>query len=78
MNAIVSSPVLRWLLVCLLAISCLPLVAAEACAGPSLDAGSGTILHANVVWEFASDRSRMIQMSLVIVALGCAVMWWYR
>jgi nitrogen fixation-related uncharacterized protein len=28
--------------------------------------------------EIMGDRARMIQISLVIVALGCAVMWWYR
>ena len=36
------------------------------------------ILQANAVYEFASDRAHMIQISVVFVAVGCAVMWWYR
>jgi hypothetical protein len=39
---------------------------------------SGPMLQANIVWEFASDRGRMIQVSCVIVALGCAMMWWMK
>lgn len=37
-----------------------------------------SMLQANFVWEFAGDRSRMIQMSLVFVLLGCAMLWWKR
>ncbi len=48
-------------------------------SSPCGDAGSSTlILQANFILEFASDRTRLIQGSLGLVAFGCAAMWWYR
>ncbi|HZZ78709.1 MAG TPA: hypothetical protein VFE62_09335 [Gemmataceae bacterium] len=48
--------------------------ASSACAAET----SGSILQANLIYEFAADRGRMIQISLVFVAVGCALIWWYR
>jgi hypothetical protein len=79
MSASLSSPVLRWLLIGLCVLSCVPLCAVEVAAAESgLEPAFGASLQANIVWEFASNRARMIQVSLVIVALGCAMMWWYK
>lgn len=36
------------------------------------------LLQANIIYELVADRARMIQVSLVIVALGCALLWWRR
>jgi hypothetical protein len=36
------------------------------------------LLQANLIYELVADRARMIQVSLVIVALGCALLWWRR
>lgn len=36
------------------------------------------MLQANFIWKFAADRSRMIQITLVVVVLGCALLWWTR
>ncbi|MBM3995880.1 MAG: hypothetical protein FJ303_17265 [Planctomycetes bacterium] len=41
-------------------------------------AGDSAILQANVIYELVADRGRMIQVSLIFVALGCALIWWYR
>jgi hypothetical protein len=38
----------------------------------------GSILQANVIYELVADRARMIQVSLVFVVLGCALLWWKR
>jgi hypothetical protein len=40
--------------------------------------GSVPVLQANIIYELAADRARMIQISLVFVAIGCALIWWYR
>ena len=72
MNRLLSP---RVLMLFLIGLGCLPLFAATAFAG---DAMAMPTLHANLVYEFASDRARMIQVSLVFVALGCALMWWYK
>ena len=63
MNRICSS---RWLLVLFVCFLGLPEVA------------SAAELQANVIYELVADRSRMIQVSLVFVALGCALLWWRR
>ena len=76
MNAKLPPPSVRWLMLFVLGVSCLPLFAATAFAAG--DATAMPTLHANLVYEFASDRARMIQVSLVFVALGCALMWWYK
>ncbi len=36
------------------------------------------ILHAGYFLEIVSDRARLIQVSLVVVTLGCALLWWRR
>jgi hypothetical protein len=46
-------------------------------AAPAAE-GAAAALQANIIYELAADRSRMIQISLVFVALGCALIWWYR
>jgi hypothetical protein len=70
----------RWMcgfLLSLVVLCCLSWVGAGAWAAEP-GVSSGPLLQANIVWEFASDRSRMIQTSCVIVALGCAMMWWMK
>ena len=74
MNAILSPPSLRCVMLVLFGLLCVPLFASPAFAA----ATSTPILQANLMTEIMGDRARMIQISLVIVALGCAVMWWYR
>ena len=76
MNAILSPRSVRWLMLFLLSLGCLPLFTATAFAAG--DAAAMPTLHANIIYEFASDRARMVQVSLVFVAVGCAVMWWYK
>lgn len=60
------------LVLVLLALCCLPLFAAAVFAADT------PILQANVMYELVSDRARLIQVSLVIVVIGCAAIWWYR
>jgi hypothetical protein len=74
MNAIPLSLSTRWLLVCLCVLMLLPVFAGSIFAGPV----DNLVQHSNIVFDWASDRGHMIQVSLVIVALGIAVMWWYR
>jgi hypothetical protein len=80
MNAMFSPRSLRCLLLVLLGVGILPLFAASAfAAGSPADAGiTMPILQANIIFELVSDRARLIQVSLVIVATGCALIWWYR
>jgi hypothetical protein len=47
--------------------------AAEALAGET-----ATPLFADIVSEIVTDRSRMIQFSVVIVAFGIALLWWKK
>ena len=70
MNAIASH---RWLLLLLASLIGLPLLADFASA-----AESSVLLQASSFYELVADRARMIQISLVIVALGCALLWWRR
>jgi hypothetical protein len=72
MTASPSAQTLRWLFFVVLSLCNLPLFAGVA------DAASMPILQANAILDFASDRAHMIQISIVVVAIGCAVMWWYR
>ncbi len=46
-------------------------------AAPAAE-GSAPVLQANIIYELAADRARMIQISLVFVAIGCALIWWYK
>ena len=79
MNAYLSRGNIRCVLLCLAGLGCLPLFAASAlAAGASPDLADVGFLQANFIFDMVSDRARLIQVSLVIVALGCAVMWWYR
>jgi hypothetical protein len=76
MNAAFLHRTVCCLMLVALGLTCLPLFASPAfAADASVEVPT---LQANLVYEFASDRGRMIQVSLVIVALGCALIWWYR
>jgi len=73
----------RWVcgfVLSLVVLCCLTWISGGAWASESAlePAVSGPMLQANIVWEFASDRGRMIQASCVIVAIGCAMMWWMK
>jgi hypothetical protein len=46
--------------------------------GLALGGEGSSFLQANVIYELVADRARMIQVSLVIVALGCACLWWKK
>jgi hypothetical protein len=74
MNATTCPRSHRWFKLFAVSLCSLPLLAASA---NGADAGM-PFLQANVVYEFASDRAHMIQISVVFVAIGCAIMWWYR
>lgn len=73
MNAVLSLRSAGWLLLFLLSLACLPMF-----AGPASAAGNGTFLQANFMLELVADRARLIQVTLVVVATGCALIWWYR
>jgi hypothetical protein len=76
MNAVFSHQLLRILIVVLLALVgffvCVPAAPAAAFAQDA------PAFHSNIIYDLLANRSRMIQVSLVIVGLGCAIMWWYR
>jgi hypothetical protein len=80
MTAIFSPNVYRIVTLLALALVCLCLFATPLFAsGAEADGVStATFLQANLIYDFAANRGRMIQVSLVVVALGCAIMWWYR
>ena len=80
MNALLSPPSVRWLMLLVIGLGCLPVFAVTAFAdAPCVDAAVDMpALQANIFWELVADRTRLIQVSLVIVAFGCAIMWWYR
>src|SRR5207302_10648518 len=76
MNAVFSPRFVGSLVLVLVGIA---LFTSTAVAGPAIGGMSTSpILQANFIWEFASDRTRLIHVSLVVVTLGCAIMWWYR
>jgi hypothetical protein len=78
MNSLLSPSSVRQLLILLIGVALLPLFAASACAaGPSVDAAM-PILQANLIFDLVSDRARLVQVSLVFVALGCALIWWCK
>jgi len=73
MNAPLSPPTLRWLMLVLVTLALLllastPLVAGEVTA-PRYTSG---------MLDMVSNRSRMIQVSLVCVIVGCSLLWWRR
>jgi hypothetical protein len=70
-----ASRFVHGLLLILLGAGCLFLFAG---AAPAAEGMSAPILQANFIYELVGDRSRMIQVSLVFVSLGCALIWWYR
>ena len=80
MNATFSPRVICRLTFLLLGLALLNLFATTAsAAAPCIDStATMPILQANFVYELVADRARMIQVSLVFVALGCALIWWYR
>lgn len=80
MNTPLSSQSLRRLALLALGLCCLHLFAAVAfAAGPSLETAAAVpVLQANFMLELVSNRARMIQVSVVFVTLGCALIWWYR
>ncbi|MSQ95610.1 MAG: hypothetical protein EXR98_13765 [Gemmataceae bacterium] len=73
MNTVFSPRSVKWLIPAVLGVACVFL-------GPSvsLAAYSAPTLQADLIYELVADRARMIQISLVVVAFGCAIMWWYR
>ena len=74
MNALFTSRSIYFLFLLLLGIGCVPLFATSVAAA---EAGS-SLLQANAFLELFHDRSRMIQITLVVVVLGCAMLWWRR
>lgn len=75
MNALLPP---RHVFVLLLAVLCAAWFATAAVAGDASPDASTLILQANAFYGLVADRSRMIQVSLVCVALGCALIWWYK
>jgi hypothetical protein len=80
MNALLSLRSIRWLMLLVIGLGCLPVFAVSAfAAAPCVDtAAAMPALQANFLFELVADRTRLIQVSLVIVAFGCAILWWYR
>jgi hypothetical protein len=73
MNVFSSPSPLRWLVLVCIGVCCLLFLTS------ALFAAEGTApLQANVIMELVSNRSRLLQVSLVCVALGCALLWWRR
>lgn len=68
MNGMVSP---RLIFLLLIAIFLVMLTASDACA-------ANVGLQTSSVLELVSNRARMIQISCVFVAVGCALIWWYR
>jgi hypothetical protein len=77
MNALFSSRSIRWLLLFALGVGILPLFAAGALAadGPVVAVSS---LQADFIMELISNRARLMQVSIVFVAFGIALLWWSR
>jgi hypothetical protein len=73
MNAVFSPRLVQALLLAALGIACWSLGASVASA-----ADSTPLLQANIIYDLVADRTRMIQVSMVFVAFGCAIIWWYR
>ena len=71
MNASLCRRFVYSFLVCALS---LPLFADSAAAAEM----GAPILQANIIFELVADRARMIQVSLVFVVLGCALLWWKK
>lgn len=69
-----ANPLRRVLLLTLLSLAAMLLVADPVSAAEA----ASSMLQANLVWEFVGNRSRMIQISLVFVLVGCAMLWWRR
>jgi hypothetical protein len=82
MNAMRSPLSVRWLMALLLGLTCLSLAALPAPAAETAatvqSSSPVATLQANVIMELVSNRTRLIQVSLVCVALGCAMLWWRR
>jgi len=76
MNATLTPRCVCACLLSLFILCCLSWFGGAAWAAES--GASGPMLQANIIWEFASDRSRLIQVSCVVVALGSAMMWWMK
>jgi hypothetical protein len=80
MSAAIQKP--RALIVLLLFLVGLDLAAPTAWAGGPLVADSvvtrAAVFFGGLVTEIMNDRGRMIQASVVIVALGIACLWWKR
>jgi hypothetical protein len=78
MNIAFSPGSVRWLLLLVLSLACVALCAGDAMAAElSSEAfASSPILQASILHELVGNRARLIQVSLVIVAFGCAIMWW--
>jgi hypothetical protein len=79
MNGLISPRLVRQLTLVILSLVLLHLVAAAALAADASGASdSMQVLQGNFIYELVGNRSRMIQISLIFVALGCALIWWYR
>jgi len=57
---------------------CLFFLANVAWAGGATADAQMPLLNASIFLELVSDRSRLVQISCVCVALGCAIIWWYK
>jgi hypothetical protein len=76
MNTVLSPRSIRFLFLFALGLVCLGLFAA---AGRAAEASAATpLLQANFLFELVADRARLIQVSLVFVVCGIALLWWRR
>ena len=77
MSAFISARCLCVLLLGLLVL-CGGLFVAGVAGATEPTVSSGPFLQANFILDYAADRGHMIQITCVVVALGCAAVWWMK
>jgi hypothetical protein len=82
MNTAFSLQPARWLFLLLFALGCLLMFAPAGLAADLPSNGEAISLtptiQANILQELVGNRTRLIQVSLVCVVLGCSLLWWKR
>jgi hypothetical protein len=75
-----NSPSARWSAGVLTGLLALAALLGLAPAAPAADALtlSATPLVADLLMEIVSDRARLIQLSVIAVAFGIALLWWKK
>jgi hypothetical protein len=77
MNTLFAPQSIRWLVLFALAVGCLPLFTSGAAAADAPLLASASF-QGNIIFELVSDRARLLQVSIVFVAFGIAMLLWRR